>query len=320
MEEKRGEKKMERKKILAVSSIALLLIAGMLLAGCGTKETEAPVKEIAYDPELEERIRMAEEGNEQISERPDYLPPAMFKELPKFPKDFYRVRTLVRIGRIADLENLEPRYWLQPEFFPEFEKIGVPLLLDAPTDRWGAYGISSYPGDSIANIVAGDTLDLYFFIKSSYLVETYQGVHLVPKFPQNAEIPEGVTFPDGTKEVLNPEDVEDYFDIEISPNPFILEPNFPIYQVNGTRKIQVKITPREDTPLGNYVIAFDTGEVPEEKEQEWQRQYLNLYASGSMTKIERPYYQVYFTVSAPPEEEASAETTENEIENEEVAE
>lgn len=290
-------------RIMAASSIFLLLAIGMLLAGCGTETTKAPVREQVYDEELEARIRAAEEGMEQISERPDYLPPAMFQELPDFPSDFYRVRTLVRTGRITDLESLEPRYWLQPEFFPKFEEIGVPLLLNAPRDRWGAYGISSYPGDSISNIVAGDTLELYFFIKSSYLVETYQGVSLEPVFPRDTEIAEGVKFPDGTTKVLQkPEDVEKYFDIEVSPNPFILEPNFPIYRVNGTRKIRIRITAKPDTPPGNYVIGFDTGTVPKEYEQRWLKQYLNLYAGTSMTKIERPFYQAFFTVSAPPEE------------------
>ncbi len=284
------------KTTITIIATITLLIA---LSGCGAKElgTKALVKEKAYSPELEQRIAQEEIKEKPGEKRPDYLPEKMFASLPAFPTDFYNVRTLVRTGRITDFANLEEKYWMQPEFFPHFEDIGVPILQNPPKDRWGAYGIATYPGDSAGSIAQGESLDFYFFIKSSYLVETYQGINLEPVFPPEAAIEEGFEFPDGTKKVnQNPTLAKKYLTVDVSPNPFILEPNFPTYHFNGTRKVKVTITVAKDTPPGKYVIGLDTGKVPYDDEQRWLKEYLNLYTSGGMTKIDRPYYRAFIQV------------------------
>jgi len=287
-------------KLITKTTIAIIMIASMLIiCGCGSSKpgTVAPIKEKSYDPALEARIAQAMANDSTKSDRPDNLPPDMFKRLPEFPKDFYQIRTLVRTGRITDFANLEERYWMQPEFFPNFEEIGVPLLSHPPENRWGAYGIAVYPADMVSTIEQGKSLDTYFFIKSNYLVETYQGVNLIPIYPSHTAIQSGFELPDGSKEVKqNSSIVKDYFDVKVEPNPFILEPNFPIYNINGTRKIKMTITVKENTPPGEYVVGLDTGTVPESYEQQWLKAYLNLYTSGGMTKIERPYYQAFVQV------------------------
>lgn len=291
--------KTTRRTILIVGAITALLVLVFIITGCAEEGlgTEAPVREESYSEELEKRIAAELANGTQISGRQDYLPEEMFSRLPEFPEDFYQIRTLVELGRITDLENLEPEYWMQPEFFPYFEEIGLELLQNPPEGRWGAYGIATYPGDSVSTIVAGESLNMYFFIKSSYLVETYQGINFEILFPETAEITSGVELPDGSKSVEQDSDeARNYFQVEVDPNPFVLEPNFPIYNLNGTRKIKVSITAKEDTPEGNYVVALDTSDVPEEYEQEWLMEYLNLYTSGGMTKIDRPYYQAFIHV------------------------
>ena len=293
---------------------AVMLILAAATSGCGaeangtrhsteetdTKETmveKAITQEKPYSEELEKRIAKELSEHKPGESRPDYLPAVMFSKLPEFPDDFYRVRTLVRLGRITDLGSLEQRYWMQPEFFPKFEDVGVSLLQNPPENRWGAYGIAVYPADSISTIVRGESLDIYFFIKSNYLVETYQGVNLEPVFLEESSIETGFSFPDGSTDVRqNVSEVKKNLDVKVSPNPFILEPNFPIYNINGTRKIVMTVTVAEDTPPGNYAIGLDTADVPLEYEKQWIREYLNLYTSGGMTKIERPYYQAFITV------------------------
>ncbi len=278
------------RKIMSLIVMALLI---MTVTACKTEDAE----EKPYSEALEERLAKELSNETRTESRPDYLPAAMFSRLPGFPEDFYRVKTLIELGRIVDLENLGPEYWMQPEFFPHFEDIGVPLLQQPPEDRWGAYGIAVYPADSVSTIVAGESLDIYFFIKSNYLVETYQGINFEVKYPDSATIESGFEMPDGTKNVRqNSSEVEAYFDVKIDKNPFILEPNFPIYNVNGTRKIRITVTVSEDTPPGNYVVTLDTGNVPEEHEQKWLKEYLNLYTSGGMTKIDRPYYQAFIQI------------------------
>ncbi len=284
---------------IMILTVAILLIVSVTACKTEDKATE----EKPYSEALEERLAKEMSNETRTESRPGYLPGAMFSRLPEFPNDFYRVRALVGLGRIKDIENLGPEYWMQPEFFPHFEDIGLPLLQNPPIDRWGAYGIAVYPADSVSTIVAGESLDMYFFIKSNYLVETYQGINLEVKFPDSARIESGFEMPDGSKNIKQDgEGIEKYFDVEVDSNLFILEPNFPIYNINGTRKIKMTVTVSEDTPPGNYVVTLDTGGVPEEYEQKWIKKYLNLYTGGGMTKIDRPYYQAFIRVKGGEEE------------------
>ncbi len=274
-----------------IIAIAILLFASPL---------KTSKKETTSQGTLEKKIQAALENQKTNTTRPDYLPEVMYKELPPFPPDFYKIRTLVWAGMIKDLSKIGEEYWKQPEWFPKFEKIGVPLLQNPPENRWGAYGISSYPSDAVGNINIGDSLDFYFYIRSSYLVETYQGLRLVTKYPQKAEITTGQKFPDGNSKILqDPKEVAQYFDVKTEPSEFILTPNFPLFTYNGTRRIKVTITPKPGTPEGDYAIGIDIAKPSEENRNKWLMKYLNLYVDGGMTQIDRPYYLAFVHVSAP---------------------
>jgi hypothetical protein len=266
------ETKMRRTLVLAV----VIALAMILLSGC--------------------RQKMLTEYEGNPAERPEYLPEAMFKELPEMPADFYKVREMVRSGEIRNLNEIWPEYYLQPEWFPGFEESGVPLLQNPPEDRWGAFGLGSYPSDTSASLVVGETLALVFYMRSSYLVETYQGISLVPVFPKNTALPEGFAMADGTTSITQEPSVSEYFDVEVSPSVFLIEPNFPIYSKQSTQKVEVRITAKETIPLGNYVVAIDVGDAPLEQEEGWAKEHQNKYAGSSITKIGRPYYQAFIKV------------------------
>lgn len=297
---------MKQHHIAKLVAVMILLLFVGVIAGCTPTDdklgTNAPIRDKPYSADLEERIQRALTNQTVIrTTRPDYLPAEMFVNLPEFPADFYDVRNLVRLGRIADFENLEEKYWMQPEFFPQFEEIAVPLLQHPPEGRWGAYGLAVFPSDSVVSINPGDSLDVYFFVKSGYLVETFQGIQFNPVYPGKADILSGVEMPDGARSVTQDKNkVEDYFDVKIDPNPFLLEPNFPLYRREGTKKVKVTLTAKEYAPQGNYVIGLDTGTVAEELEQAWLKKHLTKYASAGLTKIDRPYYQVFVHVGQAP--------------------
>jgi len=268
--------------------MALLLV----MAAC----TAAPKQERELS-ELEKRIAMAENATERVQTRPDYLPAAMFSKLPAFPKDFYDIRTLVRANRITDLGSLGEEYWQQPEFFPHFEDTAMPLLLNPPKNRWGAYGIAVYPADSVGTIRPGESLDMFFFVKSGYIVETYQGMMLKSVYPSTGAIVTGQELPGGNSSVQqDPGTATRYLKAEITPETFVLHPNFPIYSINGTKRIRLRITAAKDTPEGNYLVGVDVTNPPEELEQQWMYEYLTAYVGGSMTRIERPYFQAFVQV------------------------
>ncbi|MBN1385664.1 hypothetical protein JW968_01660 [Candidatus Woesearchaeota archaeon] len=276
--------------------ILLIAIAAMLITGCAGPPDK--VDDTPYSDVLAQRIAAAENGTSK-SERPNYLPEAMFKNLPGFPEDFYQMRILVISGKLQDLSTIGEEYWQQPEWFPHFEDIGVPMLQSPPKDRFGAQGFSVYPADSVTVLKPGGVSEAIFWIKSGYLVETYQGMNLNVVYPASGSITTGYELPGGAKSVQqDPDEATKYFEVDIGPEEFILEPNFPIYRIDGTKKITLKITATEFAEPGNYVIGIDSSEVDDEKEKEWVLEYKNLYTSGGMTKLGRPMYQAFIQVKA----------------------
>ena len=294
-----------KKHTLFALGLLLLMLASCAPAQPVASSTDnATGEQKQYSDDLARRVEAGRNNKPiQISERPDYLPAAMFERLPPMPADFYQIRQLVRLGRIADLAEINESYWQQPEWFPHFENIGVPLLQQPPKDRWGAYGIAVYPADSVSTVRAGESLDMYFYIKSGYLVETYQGISLDKNYPARAQIGAGAEMPDGTKDVVqDPAVAKRHIKVEADPNPFVLEPNFPLYNEGGTKRVKVIVSVDASTPPGDYVVTLDTGIVPADYEDQWMKEYLNLYTSGGMTTIGRPYYQAFIHIVGGDEE------------------
>ncbi len=274
------------RKTFFVLFVFLLII----LASCAPKQQ-------AYSSELEKRIQREESGQTQKSVRPDYLPSEMFKNLPKMPDDFYQKRSLVQSNIITDITNISEAYWLQPEWFPKFESNAVPVLANPPKDRWGAYGIAVYPPESVSGVKPGESLDMVFWLTSGYLVETYQGFKLEGIFPVSSSTSASAMLSGATSIHQDPETVKKYFNIEVTPNVFVLNPNFPIFSKDGTKRIKVRITAAKDTPPGDYLVAVDTVPPSADQETTWIKQYLNRYASGKYVKLDRPYYQAFISVS-----------------------
>lgn len=269
----------------------------LLLFGCASEVTEKGDGVKPYSSHLEQRVANKLQGeNMELNSKRDYLPAAMFVNLPEMPDDFYGMRTLMRTNQIKDLKKVGEEYWQQPEWFPMFEETGLAVLQNPPENRWGSQGYMVYPADSVSVAEPGQTVLMSFWIKSGYLVETYQGINFGVSFPKSAKIVTGQRLVDGSNGVEQNSSVSQYFETNIGPKMFILEPNFPVYSRNGTRRVDVEVRVSEDTPEGNYVVAFDTVNVPEEQQEEWLMEYKNLYISGGMTKIDRPYYQAFITV------------------------
>ena len=281
------QKFLSNRKLIVVA-IVILVIGVVLLLNYYKKP---------YSSELEARIDAELEQVKLNQTRPDYLPAAMFKELPAFPKDFYQMRVLVRYGRITDLSNIGEEYWKQPEWYPEFESIGVPLLQNPPKNRWAAQGYGVYPADSVATTTSGEEFDLYTYVRSSYLVETYQGMQLIAVYPDSGTLEEMASFSDGTKSVTqDPNTVKNYFDVSIEPNMFVLEPSFPIFKDGYAQRIKVSLKVKPGTPKGKYLIGVDIAAPSQDKVTEWTWQYKNLYTSAGTTKVGRPWYRVFVDV------------------------
>ena len=289
--------------------LAVFALAFVLLMGCAGEQPapQAPPAggEVTVPPTTPETpaknktpielIIEAEERRQQaLSERPDYLPAVVFKNLPPFPTDFYETRVLVQYGKM-DLQDFGPEYWKQPEWYPNFEGPGVAMMQNPPMDRWGAWGIGAYPSDMMVITDQGTNFTATTYIYTSWLVKTYQGVGLQTAYPAKTAVPYEEA---GFMVVQDPEEASTYFDVSFDPTYMLLEPAFPIFGEGWTQKVLVKVKVKPDAKPGNYVIGVKAGGAPAEMERQWLRQYMTDYVTSSFASgLDRPYFQITVVVT-----------------------
>jgi len=247
----------------------------LLLAGCPQQPQpeEQPAAELTVPP--------AEEVGELVpgvTTRPDYLNESWFEQLPPFPTDLYQLRNQIRYGEFWDMASIGEEYYKQPEFYPTFESVGLPLL--ERRTGMSPYGFGAYPADVQVITFPNDNITLATFFFSSWGVETYQGMGLGYR----------VTGPGG-------EEV-DYLEAEVEPDAIALGPNYPVFEPEWAQKVVVNIHVKEGTPVGTYTLSIDPAEVPAEKHDEWSALYGGLYTEGGAFRvgIDRPYFRVTLTV------------------------
>lgn len=245
-------------------------------------------------PELQRRLQAFQEG--PVSKRPDYLPKELFANLPPFPEDFYAMKVLVEFGKIPDLGRVGEEYYKQPEFYPQFETNGVQMMQNPPVGRWAPYGYGSYPSETLVATTNDTEFTVYTYFHSSWLVESYQGLGLVPVFPAVANMLQN-EFPDGARYVAqNPNEAQKYFDVSITPGAILLEPAFPVFGKNWAQRVAMKIKVK-GAPKGRYVIGIGIGSVPKELDAQWVWKYKTAYNTGGMAGIDVPWYQAFIQVS-----------------------
>ncbi|RLF95909.1 hypothetical protein DRN52_03380 [Thermococci archaeon] len=217
----------------------------------------------------------------------------LFKDLPKFPKNFYVFLKAYYEGKISDITRLSENYWKQPEFYG-FDQIYVDRYY-VPEKRnpnlWTPRGFGVFPGIACRQVKAGDTVTINFFIHTSPGVEACQVLELIPILPPRAyNIIGEVMFeqPSNAEKyfdlaILNKDEIykeriepklEDIYKIPESHGIILLPPT--LYWVDGKQygfppsylqmiDLQIKVHP--DTPKGRYVIGLNITE-PNRKIQE----------------------------------------------------
>lgn len=164
-----------------------------------------------------------------------------FANLPEKPNDFIMYKRDVEKGAILDLCPLEEEYWKQPEFSPTWERAKQSHYVGHDYSRWGVHGYGSYPADMglvIRNLKQWEEIEICTFFKTSYGIETYQGIKLVP------------TEDEYFKVEISPQEFSEY------PNHFLMTPTFPQFSPEWIRKVKLKITAKQDVPVGIYNLGF----------------------------------------------------------------
>ncbi len=184
----------------------------------------------------------------------------IFAALPPMPNDFGEIAYLLATGRFFAIDELDESYFLQPELYPGFKENGLRFWTRPDATSWATNGYGTYPSEQFAEISRGEDseFEATIFIYSSFGVQTYQGITL---------------FADA--ESLKK------FDLEITPNTFVLEPNFPKFGKEWAKKIVIRGHPKVDTPAGVYPIAINIGVPPADKQKEWSLLYRSLYMDGA---------------------------------------
>ncbi len=287
---KEPSKRRLNKKIIAPVIIIIIAIPLLLIY---QQSFQQPAKDYGT---IEEKIARQLEEAKLKSERPDYLPAEVYKNLPAFPGDFYPVDALFGVGRMTDYVNLEEKYWKQPEFYPTFE-MNLDKIKNPNVNAFYAFGYGAYPGDIGVGVNPGDDFTVATFFYSSWLVETWQGTKMQHFYPVQTGIPNQNLIGTQFTVIQDPETVKNYFDVSIEPNVILLEPSSPIFGYNWTQKILVHIKVKPDTPKGRYAIGVNPVAPPKEYSDKWVKQYLTRYADASSGLAGRPFFQIVVDVS-----------------------
>ena len=248
-----------------------------------TKETTVIIQETAVEKEitggtriptaserLEERYSMDREKYTVYLDAHGYN---TFDSLPEIPEDFGSKNYLISTGKITDFSEITREYYLQPEFYPLFEKNGLPFYQAYDGRYIGTFGWGIYPSEQWINAKAGTEGTIEFFFKTGWGVETYQGVNYVMKSNCNWIETEAIE-----PVFLTPPSYQEFCTIESCGHDW-------------ARKKTVKITISEQAKIGAKCnVTLHPIKPPQEKIDEWFKEYGTDYvtASGSMVTAGMP--------------------------------
>ncbi len=236
----------------------------------------------------------------------------VFKNLPPFPENFIKIQREICYQRIEDLSFYDKvgvdigKYYIQPEIIGAadctflFDETGLqfyagyeenqPVKIDYP----GQIGYGAYPALFYRKIEkGGGKVNVTTFFHSSWGIMTYQGFNLVAIYPSNGNFK-------GQSLEQNPDTVKNYINAKVLNNEFVLEPTWPIFSSNWTRRVDIVLDVSPDTPPGKYYIAIIPGPISKEKQYEYMLAYywsnFIFVGSSSFSVIGEPPIQILIEI------------------------
>ena len=191
----------------------------------------------------------------------------IYDNLPDKPANYDLVKRNFYDSQISDYSLISSEIFKQPDFYPTWERSGIPTYTNHDYDRWGVHGYGFFPGEQSLNIInmsKGDTLEIYTWFHTSWGVETWQGVQLEPVYNQ------------------------DLFSVQITPNSFVLGPTFPSFDSEWTHLIKFTIEAKTHIQSGTYPISVMIKPPSKEFEDAWSWDILDKFTEGKLhTDIEK---------------------------------
>lgn len=174
---------------------------------------------------------------------PDYL-----QEIGAKPVDFDFV---FKKGNINFCE-LEEAYYIQPDFYADSWVEGKRYYEAHDYSRWLVYGHGAYPAypkTAFSSNKVGEEVQICTLYRTGWGVETHQGLKLIPE-------------------------KNEYFEVVIDPNEFLLQPTFPDFDRGWVKKLNITVKVKQTPSAGTYNIVVNAINPSEEKREEWKSEVL----------------------------------------------
>jgi hypothetical protein len=173
--------------------------------------------------------------------------PSVFAQLPSPPACLVSISSAFESGKFSDAFFFTPEYYLQPEFYPNFQSEGLPQWTSPLASHFGLVGISLYPFESRSGVLKGGEKSFRFFIHSGYGVRSTQAVRL--------------------EAVLEDSSGAQYVSLSLDPESssgFILDPTFPLFSSNWVHPVVLTVQMDEHAPYTEYRIHLRTVPVSDD--------------------------------------------------------
>lgn len=231
--------------IFSMILVAIIAISASLYATNYNKETVG---------DNNSKLKISDISSDILFSRPVYnnINTEVFSELPEYPKNFNIMKRDIYSGQIIELNKVNENIWKQPEFYPTWEQNGLTWFQNHDYSRWGVHGYGFFPAElsyTVSNMTSNDQLDVYSFLHTSWGIETWQGLKLIP-ISSNSNL----------------------FNVVVTPNDILMDPTFPKLYENWTQKIHMQITAKQSIPKGIYTfsIGFQTPSAELSNKYTWE--------------------------------------------------
>lgn len=205
---------------------------------------------------------------------------AVFESLPKPPKCFSSFMQLYRANQFSDDFFFSKNFFLQPEFYPNFESQGLSYWTSPIATHWGAIGFGASPFERSVNAKPGETVRTRFFFHSGFGVRTFQGLRLEAEFE-------------------NPSDaqwVQVKLDSE-SENGFLLGPSFPKFDQNWAKAIDAQLAVLPGASTKTIAIRLKTKAPGPLVAEEWAAKNPNRYFNATAFVGEQTAMRILLNIS-----------------------
>jgi hypothetical protein len=177
---------------------------------------------------------------------------AVFSNLPSIPDDWGKSKYAYDSGNYHVFKDIPAEYFVQPEFFDDWETIGLKYQQHAVVGCKN--GFFANPNTQRIYTKRGATVETYVIFRASFCASRAQSFA-----PQIFVPASGMTY-DGMQFIQNPKIIGDNVKLTFVPSGFVLGKTYPDFDPDWAQKAKVLIEVKDNLPRGIYVVSVVAGE------------------------------------------------------------